>query len=60
MLIRRYEQLTITVKIINALISQKHVVTKKYFEDLVDLATCLSMKEANPANYLHELAEENL
>jgi len=54
------DKLTITVKVINALISQKHIVTKNYFDDLVDRAACLSLKEANPAKYLPELAEENL
>ena len=54
------DKLTITVKVINALISQKYIVTKNYFDDLVDRAACLSLKEANPAKYLPELAEENL
>lgn len=54
------DKLTVTVKVLNALVTQKHIVTKKYFEELVTKSSDLKTSFRDPTNFIPPLAEENL
>ena len=43
------DKVMITVKVINALICQKYIVTKKYLEDLVQVAAAMGVRRLNEA-----------
>lgn len=54
------EQVTITVKVIGALINQKYLVTKKYFEDMVYSADSLQKFNKSPIEYVPAVGEDDL
>lgn len=54
------DRLTSTVKVINALICQKHVVTTEYLEELVKTTAGQNAIRPDPNKYLPPLSEDNL